>query len=108
MIAASENIFSDLLSGKAVSELLNGKKTSPQMRFIDWDDPTKHTIHNGSETYGYYKYLPRYQAIYTGDAYKAYAKVVADYLEQYREEHGEALLHDSGSLQGEPVTARTY
>ena len=74
----------------------------------DWDDPTKHTIHNGSETYGYYKYLPRYQAIYTGDAYKAYTKVVADYLEQYREEHGEALLHDSGSLQGEPVTARTY
>lgn len=45
MIAASENIFSDLLSGKAVSELLNGKKTSPQMRFIDWDDPTKNTYH---------------------------------------------------------------
>lgn len=74
----------------------------------DWDDPTKHTIHNGSDTYGYYKYLPRYTAIYNGDAYKAYAKVVADYLEQYKEEHGEALLHDSGSLLGEPVTARTY
>lgn len=74
----------------------------------DWDDPTKHQIHNGSDTYGYYKYLPRYTAIYTGDAYKAYAKVIADYLEQYKTEHGEELLHDSGSLQGEPVTARTY
>ena len=74
----------------------------------DWDDPTKHTIHNGSDTYGYYKYLPRYTAIYNGDAYKAYAKVIADYLEQYKTEHGEELLHDSGSLQGEPVTARTY
>ena len=55
--------------------------------------------------------LIRYAEImksYKVDAYKAYAKVVADYLEQYREEHGEALLHDSGSLQGEPVTARTY
>lgn len=74
----------------------------------DWDDATKHQINNASDTYGYYKYLPRYQAIYTGDAYKAYAKMVADYLEQYKAEHGEALLHDSGSLQGEPVTARTY
>lgn len=45
VIAASENIFSDLLSGKSVSELLNGKKTSPQMRFIDWNNPTKNTYH---------------------------------------------------------------
>lgn len=74
----------------------------------DWDDPTKHQIHNGSDTYGYYKYLPRYTAIYTGDAYKAYARVIADYLAQYEQENGEPLLHDSGSLQGEPVTARTY
>lgn len=45
VIAASENIFSDLLSGKSVSELLNGKKTSPQMRFIDWNNPAKNTYH---------------------------------------------------------------
>lgn len=45
VIAASENIFSDLLSGKSVSELLNGKKTSPQMRFIDWNNPAKNTFH---------------------------------------------------------------
>lgn len=74
----------------------------------DWDDPTKHAVHNGSATYGYYKYLPRYSAIYTGNAYMAYAKSIADYLEEYREENGEPLLHDSGSLSGQPVTARTY
>ena len=74
----------------------------------DWDDPTKHAVHNASASYGYYKYLPRYNAIYMGDDYKAYAKIVGDYLEQYREEHGEALLHDSGSLIGTPVNARTY
>lgn len=75
----------------------------------DWDDPSKHQIHNGSASYGYYKYLPRYTAIYTGELYKAYAKMVADYLEQYKADHdGNALLHDAGSLQGKPVQARTY
>ena len=74
----------------------------------DWDDPTKHTVHNGSATYGYYKYLPRYPVIYTGELYKAYALLIADYLKEYEKENGEPLLHDSGSLIGEPVTARTY
>jgi hypothetical protein len=74
----------------------------------DWDDATKHTINNASTTYKYYKYLPRYTAIYVGDAYKAYALILRDYLAAYEQEHGTPLLHDSGSLIGQPVTARTY
>lgn len=75
----------------------------------DWDDPTKHKIHNASATYGYYKYLPRYQALVTNELYKAYTLMLRDYLEAYKAEHdGEPLLHDSGAQVGQPIQARTY
>lgn len=41
----SENIFSDLLGGKSVSEIINGKKNSPQMKFIDWQNWNNNTFH---------------------------------------------------------------
>lgn len=75
----------------------------------DWDDKTRHPIHNASETYGYYKYLPRYNALVLNDLYKAYALMLRDYLEAYKAEHGgEPLLHDSGAQAGQPIQARTY
>lgn len=45
VIKASENIFSNLLGGCAVSEIVNGKKMSPQLRFIDWDNPRNNDFH---------------------------------------------------------------
>lgn len=45
VIAASQSIFSDLLAGVGVSEFINGKKSSPQLRFIDWQNPTKNQYH---------------------------------------------------------------
>lgn len=45
VIAASQSIFSDLLAGVGVSEFIDGKKSSPQLRFIDWQNPTKNQYH---------------------------------------------------------------
>lgn len=45
VIAASQSIFSDLLAGVGVSEFIDGKKSSPQLRFIDWQNPTNNQYH---------------------------------------------------------------
>lgn len=45
VIAASQSIFSDLLAGVGVSEFIDGKKASPQLRFIDWQNPTNNQYH---------------------------------------------------------------
>ena len=45
IIAASETLFSNLLAGVGVSEIIDGKKTSPQLRFINWDEPEKNLFH---------------------------------------------------------------
>ena len=73
----------------------------------DWDTPENHPdFPSTSATYWAYKYLPHYAVVYTSGAYKAYSLKVSKYLEQYEREHGEPLLHDSGTLAGEPVEAR--
>lgn len=45
MIKASETVFSNLSGGCSVPEIVNGKKTSPQLRFIDWNDPRNNDFH---------------------------------------------------------------
>ena len=42
---ASEEIYSLLLAGCGVSELIDGRRTSPQMKFIDWRNPANNTFH---------------------------------------------------------------
>jgi type I restriction enzyme, R subunit len=42
---ASEEIYSLLLAGCGVSELIDGRRTSPQMKFIDWRTPENNTYH---------------------------------------------------------------
>lgn len=42
---ASEEIYSLLLAGRAVSELIDGRRVSPQMKFIDWKEPGSNTFH---------------------------------------------------------------
>jgi len=42
---ASEDVYSLMLAGRAVSELVNGRRTSPQMRFVDFKDPLRNTFH---------------------------------------------------------------
>lgn len=49
VIKASETVFSNLLGGCAVSEIVNGKKTSPQLRFIDWATPRNNDFHVAAE-----------------------------------------------------------
>lgn len=79
----------------------------------DWDDQSVHgSYYNpNNATYKGYKYLPRwaYLSSMMGNAQMAYARIVAEYLEQYKAEHdGQPLLHDAGAKKGTPVTARTY
>lgn len=45
IIKASETLFSNLLAGVSVSEIIDGKKTSPQLRFIDWEEPRNNLFH---------------------------------------------------------------
>jgi len=42
---ASEEVFSLMLAGRSVSELVDGRRVSPQMRFIDYADPLNNTFH---------------------------------------------------------------
>ena len=49
VIKASENIYANLLCGRAVVEFIDGRKTSPQMRFIDWENPANNVFHVAAE-----------------------------------------------------------
>jgi len=44
IIKASETLFSNLLAGVAVSEFIDGKKLSPQLRFVDWEEPNNNVF----------------------------------------------------------------
>ena len=45
MIKASEDVYSNLLGGVSVPEIIDGKKTSPQLKFIDWQEPQNNVYH---------------------------------------------------------------
>ena len=45
VVNASEEIFTNILAGVAVSEFIDGKKISPQMRFIDFETPENNQFH---------------------------------------------------------------
>ena len=42
---ASEEVFSLMLAGRSVSELIDGRRVSPQMRFVDFKEPLNNTFH---------------------------------------------------------------
>ena len=42
---ASEDVYSLMLAGRAVSELVNGRRVSPQMRFVDFKVPQNNNFH---------------------------------------------------------------
>ena len=42
---ASEEIYSLLLAGRSVSELIDGRRVSPQMKFVDWKNWEANTFH---------------------------------------------------------------
>ena len=42
---ASEEVFSLMLAGRSVSELVDGRRVSPQMKFIDYLGPLNNTFH---------------------------------------------------------------
>lgn len=42
---ASEEVYSLLLAGRSVSELLGGRRISPQLKFIDFVNPDNNTFH---------------------------------------------------------------
>jgi type I restriction enzyme R subunit len=43
--SASEQIFSWLIKGRSKSELIDGRRVSPQLKFIDWENPSNNTFH---------------------------------------------------------------
>lgn len=45
MVKASEDVYSNLLGGVSVPEIIDGKKTSPQLKFIDWQEPENNVYH---------------------------------------------------------------
>ncbi len=42
---ASEDVFSLLLAGRSVSELVDGRRISPQLKFVDWRSPLDNSFH---------------------------------------------------------------
>lgn len=75
----------------------------------DWDDYEAHKNKEGmAAAYYIYRYLPHYAILYQLNTYKYYAAKLDAWLKAYEEEHGEPLLHDAGSLKGQPVEARQY
>jgi len=45
VVKASEDIFSKIISGVGVSEIINGKNVHPQLRFIDFETPNNNKFH---------------------------------------------------------------
>lgn len=42
---ASEDFFTLMLAGRSVPEIVNGRRTSPQLKFIDFVEPANNTFH---------------------------------------------------------------
>ena len=49
VVKASEYVYSTLMAGQSVQEFINGKKQSPQMRFIDFDHVDNNQFHVTAE-----------------------------------------------------------
>jgi len=45
VVSASEEVYSLFVAGRAVSELVNGRRVSPQMKFIDFKEPKDNQYH---------------------------------------------------------------
>ncbi len=77
--------------------------------WTDWDNYEKYGSKYNSATYGSYKYLPRYNMIYTDNSYKSYALKLKTYVDEYNAQHPtEPLVHDAGTQKGQPIVVRTY
>ena len=49
VVKASENIYANLVGGCSVTEIIDGKRTSPQLKFINWNEPDKNVFHIAAE-----------------------------------------------------------
>ena len=49
VVKASEYVYSTLMAGQSVQEFINGKKQSPQMRFVDFDNIQNNQFHVTAE-----------------------------------------------------------
>lgn len=74
------------------------------LEWKDWDN--KETRGESFYNKDGYKYLP-WNGVIT-KTYPAYAKKIADYIEDYNKKHpNDQLKHDGGKLAGQPIKART-
>lgn len=77
------------------------------LKWSDWDSKEQHGNEFNGESYGKYKYLPRYSVIAQGNKASAFAKILDDYIKKYNKENPDTpLVHDAGKLKGEKIVAR--
>lgn len=106
MIAGASNFISTSLnyySPRALQTIVEATGWN------DWDDYDIHGVQYNSEAFQSYKFLPRYDFIYTDKSYMGYAEQVGKYIEKYNNEHPDKpLIHDAGLLVGQKIEARKY
>jgi hypothetical protein len=78
----------------------------------DWDNPDAHPEYPAAYkryfTQANYKYLPHYILLNIEQSYSSFATQLGKYIEEYNSTHGTPLLHDAGTLLGQPIEARKY
>lgn len=108
MLIASKKSYIDRTKACYSSNAL--KTIVDALGWDDWDDPNVHgKYYNPPGTYKSYKYLPRYDFIFSDLSYKGYAAKLRDYIKAYNIAHPDSpLTHDGGDLKGQPIEARSY
>lgn len=78
----------------------------------DWDNPDAHPEYPAAYkryfTQANYKYLPHYILLNVEQSYSSFATQLGKYIEEYNSTHDTPLLHDAGTLLGQPIEARKY
>ena len=91
-------------SSNALKAIVNG------LGWDNWDVMEAHPDYIQRPNYYTYAYLPDYRLLMTaGNAERAFAAKLGDYIKAYNAAHPDApLTHNEGILKGQPIEARQY